>query len=204
MSHSSLNSNDFAPIPAKHDPYCSTNKQIHNDGEENLEEQDFSFACVDLQRTFVFADEIFDNGQIRPMFPTLDQSLHFTSANSKAASPLRPPLKKLFVEQHNIFCSKPYNESSPNMIMVEVEASNEWGKKSNSTWFSKLWRFRQDLKLQSNSNSKDAFVFLNPPMPGKSNKTKVKNVFEKKEKGKNSKMTLSAHEKLYVMNRKRK
>ncbi|KAI4382604.1 hypothetical protein MLD38_008547 [Melastoma candidum] len=37
-------------------------------------------------------------------------------------------------------------------------------KKSNSTGFSKLWRVK-DLVVRSNSDGKDAFVFLNPRKP---------------------------------------
>lgn len=213
VPHSFHDSDDFAPIPAKLDPYCSTKQQIHNDGEESLEEQEFSFACTDPQGTFISADEIFDNGQIRPIFPALDQSLLFTVANREAASPLRPPLKKLLVEQRNSFRSKPsgvpeepHYEPSRNMTMVEVEASNEQCKKSNSTGFSNLWRFRRDSKLRSNSGCTDTFVFLNPPMPMKSNEAKVENapLNLKKGKGGKRKTTSSAHEKLYLVNRMRK
>lgn len=41
-----------------------------------------------------------------------------------------------------------------------VEASPETCKKSNSTGFSKIWRFRE-LANRSNSDGRDAFVFLN-------------------------------------------
>lgn len=209
VSNSFLDSDDFTPIATIGDPYISTSRQIRNEGTENFEEQEFSFAGTDAQGTLVFADEIFDNGQIRPIFPAFDQSLLFESASSVAASPLRPPLRKLLVEHHYSFCSKgksgvlrePSNEPSLNMTLVEVDPSNEHCKKSNSTGFSKLWRFRRDLKLRSNSDCRDAFVFFNPPMPPKSNEG---NVHIKKETGGKNKATMSAHEKLYVMNRKRK
>ncbi|TKY60859.1 hypothetical protein E2542_SST17962 [Spatholobus suberectus] len=89
--------------------------------------------------------------------------------------------------------------------MVEVVASNDKCKKSNSMGSSKTWRFQEYLKLRSNSDGKDAFVLLNPSgsMPMRSNKAKKENVVSKKGNGKKCKIVLSAHEKLYVMNRKR-
>ncbi|KAM2928415.1 hypothetical protein COP2_035665 [Malus domestica] len=42
-----------------------------------------------------------------------------------------------------------------------MEAVPELRNKSNSTRSLKLWRVR-DLKLRSNSDNKDVFVFLNP------------------------------------------
>ena len=105
---------------------------------------------------------------------------------------LRPPLKKLFVEQQcDIFPSDSEPQGQPEALLIcelprkttalelEVEDSKDMCKKSNSTGFSKLWRFRQDLKLRSNSDGKDAFVFLNTPALA-SSKTKGKTVAVKK------------------------
>lgn len=211
MPHSFLNLDDVTPIPSKHGiDHFSVQEQIHQDRAENFEE--FGFTCIDPQGTLIFADEIFDNGQIRPIYPTIfNQSLLFTATHDNDTSHLRPPLKKLFVEQHKDFDSKscdilkePLNDQpSQNMTIVEVEALNECCKKSNSTGFSKLWRFRRDLKLRSSSDGKDAFVSFNPPVPTESNKTKGENITVKKRKvGKNK--TLSAHEKFYLANRMRK
>ena len=103
-----------------------------------------------------------------------------------------------------------------------AEASPETCRKSNSTGFSKLWRFR-DLVLRSNSDGRDAFVFLN----NSNDKTRTrssssssstaaeendKKVITEKKKGKEktstssetkkkTTTTKSAHEKLYMRNR---
>ncbi|KAJ1389857.1 hypothetical protein SESBI_37977 [Sesbania bispinosa] len=215
MPHSFVDIDGFAPIHVNLDLdfNAKNNKdQIRHDLVENLgDQQEFSFASTDSQGTLSFADEIFDNGRIRPIFPSFDQSFLFTTTPGDVTSPLRPPLKKLFIEQCNKFCSKPSgtlresdNDPLQNKSMVEVEASSKRCKKSNSTGFSKLWRFRRGLSRRSNSDGKDAFVFLNSPMPVMSDEKRVENAIVKKGKGEKPKKALSAHEKLYVMNRTRK
>lgn len=207
VPHPFLDPGDFFPISAKHDPHCNIRQDVNNDDEENTEEQEFTFTCTYPQGTLIFADEIFEDGKIRPIFHAFDQSLLFTNEKNISTS----PLKKLFVEQRSSFCTKPIgvskeplNEPSQNMTLVEVPASHDICTKSNSTGFSKLRRFRRDLKLRSNSDGKDAFVFLNPNNHAKPNGTKVENVSVKKGNGGKCKSTSSAHEKLYVMNRMRK
>lgn len=205
--------------------------------EEEEEEEEFSFACTNPEGSSISADDVFDNGQIRPMFPIFNRDLLFSDGYD-GSSPLRPPLRKVFVEQHGHFSSMssesesdelegapegPYCEWSGKMA---VEASSAKCKKSNSTGFSKLWRFR-DAKIRSNSDGKDAFVFLNSPatrstakpsisgmdaekavtVKAKAEKTNSggaqKGVVKKDEAGK-SKTTSSAHEKHYVLNRAKK
>lgn len=211
VPHSFLDSDDFTPISTNLDPHSNSRQQIHDHNEENIEEQEFSFACTNSQERLAFADEIFENGKIRPTFHAFDQSFIFSNENNVAGSPLRAPLKKLFVEQQNSFCSKSssiskelHNDPSENMTMVEVTTSKDNCKKSNSTGFSKSWRFRRDLKTRSNSDGGDAFVFLKPHIPEKHNEAKIENVPVKKGNGGKRKTTLSAHEKLYMMNKMRK
>ncbi|XP_029130288.1 uncharacterized protein LOC109813836 [Cajanus cajan] len=79
--------------------------------------------------------------------------------------------------------------------MVEMDASNFRCKKSKSLGFSKIWRFHKDIKLQTNSDGQDAFVLLSP--------LKKENNFLNKRKDGKCITTLSPHEKVYVMNRKR-
>ncbi|KAI9124955.1 hypothetical protein K1719_003571 [Acacia pycnantha] len=130
------------------------------------EEDEFSFVCGDLSQTLASADDLFHNGQIRPKFPLFVQECG-------GASPLRPPLKKLFLERQDIsspalkVCeSVEWNRAPPPVGSFHrwsnkktTEVLNRRCEKSSSTGFSKLWRFR-DLKLRSNSDGKDAFVFL--------------------------------------------
>lgn len=146
-------------------------------GVEDAEEEEFSFVCTNPDGSPISADDIFQNGQIRPIFPIFDRSLLFSDGedgdSSKASdvSSLRPPLKKLFVEARE----PPSSSSSSEADELEgvqpgtycewskkaVDASPELRKKSNSTGFSRLWHFR-DLVVRSHSDGKDAFVFLNP------------------------------------------
>ncbi|TXG56295.1 hypothetical protein EZV62_017608 [Acer yangbiense] len=136
--------------------------------EEN--EDDFSFACTNLDGSPISADAIFLNGQIRPTFPIFDQSLLYDNVNgdgerslnsSSSSASVRPPLRKLFVEERSKNEEEPagpYCEWTSGKSVKEV--SPETCKKSNSTGFSKLWRFRE-FALRSNSDGKDAFVFFN-------------------------------------------
>lgn len=169
--------------------------EFENEEEEEVEEEEdeeeFSFVCMNPDGSPISADDIFQNGQIRPIFPIFDRSLLFADADANAnanandgdsskaseASSLRPPLKKLFVEDRepSMSSSSSLSSSSSEASELEglepgtycewskkaVEASPELRKKSNSTGFSRIWRFR-DLVLRSNSDGKDAFVFLNP------------------------------------------
>lgn len=128
----------------------------------NEEDDDFSFWCAgNGDESPVSADDLFHNGQIRPLYPMFDQSL-LSSVDSKVDLPGRPPVKKVFVEAKD--ASPPPAEGGEETFCEwsgkAVEASPEICKKSNSTGFSKLFRFR-DLLNRSNSDGRDAFVFLN-------------------------------------------
>ncbi|XP_004513151.1 uncharacterized protein [Cicer arietinum] len=206
-----LDFSGFVPIPDKLDAYYCTKNQTHNNVKENFEEQDYSFACTDVQGTSIFADEIFENEKIRPTLLNFDKSIIVLNALNNDASHLRPPLKKIFVEMSENSNSRssdvskePHKEPLKNRTMVEVKASNECYKKSKSTGSSNLWRFRQNINLRSNSDHKDAFVLLNPSVPSKANKPKVETIVVKKRKDDINKSTLSAHEKFYVMNKMKK
>ncbi|KAL6351344.1 hypothetical protein AAG906_035136 [Vitis piasezkii] len=145
--------------------------------EEDNDDVEFSFVRADPDSSPISADDIFFNGQIRPMFPLFNRDLLFADSHegdseaSGKASPLRPPLRKLFVEKSEHPSSSSSSESdelegvAPGTYCAwsekAVDASPGACKKSNSTGFSKLWRFR-DLVLRSNSDGKDAFVFLDP------------------------------------------
>ncbi|KAK4263219.1 hypothetical protein QN277_028664 [Acacia crassicarpa] len=191
------------------------------------EEDEFSFVCGDVSQNFASADELFHNGQIRPKFPLFVQECG-------GDSPLRPPLKKLFVERQdisspalNVCESVEWNRAPPQVGSFyrwsnkkTTEVLNRRCEKSSSTGFSKLWRFR-DLKLRSNSDGKDAFLFLTAiskkrtssataeaenaanikETAEKANSGEVKNDAVRKSK---SKMASWGPEKHYVMIRARK
>ncbi|KAK7397383.1 hypothetical protein VNO78_18553 [Psophocarpus tetragonolobus] len=107
---------------------------------------------------------------------------------------VRPPIQ-VFVQ---------HSDESPSSLAAEVPPPEgryrEWNlktAKSNST--GKLWRLR-DVKLQSNSDGKDVFMFLNHEPVAKAAEKEGKVVVEKVET-KKGKMTSSTHEKHYVINR---
>ncbi|XP_059592306.1 uncharacterized protein LOC100852726 [Vitis vinifera] len=204
-----------------------------NNGEALLEENSKDH---DPDSSPISADDIFFNGQIRPMFPLFNRDLLFADSHegdseaSGKASPLRPPLRKLFVEKSEHPSSSSSSESdelegvAPETYCAwsekAVEASPGACKKSSSTGFSKFWRFR-DLVLRSNSDGKDAFVFLDPSAA----KAKTVQTDEKVERAKKIEKTevsvekinsgdgkvgggkvkgekrVSAHESLYIKNR---
>nr|KYP54909.1 hypothetical protein KK1_001109 [Cajanus cajan] len=206
--------NNSTSVPPRQDSEFMAGNQIHFDNKENVEEQkEFSFACNDLKGALIFADEIFDNGKIRPSFASFDQSIVLTTIFDDNTLPLQQPLRKLLaIEQPNNFSFQSKgiskiscNEISPKVTMVEVGASNNKCKKSKSTGFSKTCKFRKYIKRRTTSEGQDTFVFLNPSgsMPMSSYDAKVQDVFSNKEKGEKIQTTLSPHEKFYVMNRKR-
>ncbi|KAM1243141.1 hypothetical protein ACFX2G_035431 [Malus domestica] len=136
-------------------------QSVDDGGEcESKNEDNFSFTPTNVDGSPILADDIFQNDQIQPVFLIFNQDLLFAEADDDDASraraassatlssSLRPPLKKPFFIVV-IGIRKP------------VEAVPELRNKSNSTRSLKLWRVR-DLKLRSNSDNKDVFVFLNP------------------------------------------
>ncbi|XVE85076.1 hypothetical protein DITRI_Ditri17bG0063100 [Diplodiscus trichospermus] len=211
--------------PQKEHEEVNPSNQPEMEDEEEDEEEEFSFVCLNLDGTPISADDAFENGQIRPLFPLFNQDLLFADDDGSILKfeegdvSLRPPLRKIFVEDSPETTSSsssdpagPYCEWRGGRTVEET--SPDTCKKSNSTGFSKLWRFR-GLVHRSSSDGKDAFVFLNHPPPPPSIKTEKKHEKEEKnpkvkatgekpklKKEKNGKTaSLSAHEKLYVKNR---
>ncbi|KAJ8773805.1 hypothetical protein K2173_008268 [Erythroxylum novogranatense] len=172
--------------------------------EDDDDEEDFTFI-TNPDGSPISADDIFQNGQIRPVFPLFNQNILFYDDNSGSFAKLRPPFKKVFVEKRERASSSSSSSGTddPEGPYCEwkgkaIEASREACKKSNSTGFSKLWRFR-DLGLRSNSDGKDAFIFLNHP----NTKTEDRNK-KNTAKSSGSKVTASAAERHYVASRKMK
>lgn len=225
--------------------------ELHDDGdeEEGSDEDDddddyeFSFFCTDPDGSPISAEEIFQNGQIRPIFPLFNRDLLFAggndgdlkSSNNDSSSSLRPPMVKYFVEEH-ASTSSADTDDVDEVALGEfcawsgkaVEASPDVCKKSNSTGFSRLRRFR-DLLHRSHSDGKDAFVFLDPTerirKMNQANESKIEKtekveksvkvsteskssgeakVAGKKGKGGKGKKALSAHEMHYLRNRELK
>ncbi|XAR50179.1 hypothetical protein NMG60_11004435 [Bertholletia excelsa] len=162
----------------------------HKEAKDSEEEDDEDFEFPFLSRepaTAISADDIFFNGQIRPIYPVFNRDLLFSGVDcgndkvnfdfgsSKPAAPssIRLPLSKLFSEDRDPpSCSSSeadeldgvaagtYCVWTPKTTSAATETPGRC-KKSNSTGSSKRWKFR-DLLRRSNSDGKDAFVFLAP------------------------------------------
>ncbi|XP_047961969.1 uncharacterized protein LOC125206790 [Salvia hispanica] len=168
------------------------------DDEEEEEEEEFSFASVGDDAAAISAEHAFSDGQIKAVFPLFDQSLLLSGDGDLPENlPTRPPVKKVFVETSDDQIAGPYCEWSSRKA---VEAAPESCKKSNSTGFSKIWRLKE-ITCRSNSDGRDAFVFLNgnhaPPSTAPVDKAAapppetVKKSGKEKEK---KKKTVSPHE----------
>lgn len=136
--------------------------------EEDEEEFSFSLAFDGLMNTEqISAEEAFDNGQIKPVFPLFNRDLLIEAEEGIDLENLKlndriPNVKKVFLEAPNHDDDEavgPYCEWSKKAVEVAASAP-EGCKKSNSTGFSKIWRFK-DLMHRCNSDGRDAFVFLN-------------------------------------------
>lgn len=132
----------------------------------------------------VSADDIFQNGQIRPLFPFSDEH---AGNSEEATTSYRPPVRKVFVmsslsPENDDVAEGPYCVwSSEKSAAKSLVPAPEMSRKSNSTGLSKLWRVR-DLMNRSHSDGKDAFVFLT----GKSDeKVGTASLPEKKKKKEN-------------------
>lgn len=138
---------------------------------ENEEDEDegfeFCFLGGELNSP-ISAEEVFEDGQIRIISP-------FSGENSESSATTSygpPPVKKFYVVSNS-----PENDDvAEGPYCVWKSPTPEMSQKSNSTGFSKLWKVRE-LLSRSNSDGKDAFVFLksdNAAEVASSNKEKEK------------------------------
>lgn len=176
-------------------------EEVENDDEE---EEEFSFTCGGADDASpIAAEDAFINGQIKAIYPLFDRdyfSTHDESDSLHENLPTKPPVKKFFVETKDSgeLTSANAGDDATVGARKAVEVSPEVCKKSNSTGFSRIWRFKEFLG-RSNSDGRDAFVFLNdnshdPPMAAseKGGEVKVLPAANKLKKGKTA--SLSAHE----------
>eukprot|EP00262_Sarcandra_glabra_P013526 TRINITY_DN3766_c0_g2_i1.p1 TRINITY_DN3766_c0_g2~~TRINITY_DN3766_c0_g2_i1.p1 ORF type:complete len:267 (-),score=6.08 TRINITY_DN3766_c0_g2_i1:98-898(-) len=145
----------------------------------------------------ICADEIFSNGQIRPIYPIFDRKILFSGGDDKPETAstgrsLRLSLRKLMLEDRD----NPPSTSSTSSESDELdgipagtyclwtpasapENSPARCKKSNSTGTSKRWRLK-NLMHRSNSDGKEKYVYLTakktevPTVSGISSDRKVK------------------------------
>lgn len=148
--------------------------------EEDDGDYDFEFFVGEGDpKSPVPAEDIFQNGQIRPIFPYTGEH---AGNSEEATTSYDPPVRKVFIVSE----AAPENEGVAEVVGEYCawssentpEPAPEMSRKSNSTGFSKLWKVR-DLLVRSHSDGKDAFVFLT----GKSDeKVEKASVGEKKDK----------------------
>ncbi|KAF8040801.1 hypothetical protein BT93_B2894 [Corymbia citriodora subsp. variegata] len=221
VSEAGPDGSDAATASAEQEPQLEEEdeEEEEEDGEDG--DSDFEFACLNPDGSPVSADDVFDNGRIRPFFPLFNRDLVFADDSEADPSPSvhRPPLKKVFAEAgvgggadepRGTYCEWTAR------IVEETPPSPGNCRKSNSTGSSKLWRFR-DLLPRSNSDGRDAVVMLTPPAdakPSDGGVEKARRSTEKaakrkeakveeanKGKGKGKATAPSAHEKHYVKSR---
>ncbi|KAJ6890109.1 hypothetical protein NC651_023795 [Populus alba x Populus x berolinensis] len=129
---------------------------VVRDQEEEEEEEEFSFLCTNPSESLISADDIFQNGQIRPIFPLFNRDGGPLFIDDDKAAAGGGGGAFMFVEEGN-------EAEGPSCVWTggsKALPDQQTCRKSNSTGFSKLRRFREFV-LRSNSDGKDAFVFLN-------------------------------------------
>ncbi|CAN4086181.1 unnamed protein product [Withania somnifera] len=188
---------DYLFVDANGDLSCFETERMLNreKADENKEEEhsnaddeEFEFSFVqESEISPVAADEIFHNGQIRPIYPIFNRNLlsdneEFSSNSNSKPKSIRLPLRKLFLEEEREANSSCSSSEVDDMEGIPegtycvwrpetVEKSAGCCKKSHSTGSSKRWKFR-DLLYRSNSEGKDTYVFLTPSFKRKDNKAK--------------------------------
>ncbi|XP_038893499.1 uncharacterized protein LOC120082410 [Benincasa hispida] len=154
---------------------------------DEIADDEFEFAVVprEPQEVTISAEDIFYNGQIRPIYPVFNTNLLLSGAivdknnsnvddedddgkllkKSKPKRVHRPSLGKLMSEERETnSCSSSEAEELDGVLpgtycVWSPKESLERCKKSNSMGSSKRWKLR-DLLYRSNSDGKETFVFL--------------------------------------------
>ncbi|KZV24427.1 hypothetical protein F511_24222 [Dorcoceras hygrometricum] len=137
--------------------------------EEDYDEEEFSFMFEGANTASMEAEDM------KQVFPLFNRDLFFSGEGLKPLSETQPaelPVKKVFVEAdgrsddggHIVTSATPGSDEIAGPFCEwtgkSPEAASAGCKKSNSTGFSKFWRFK-DFVGRSTSDGKDTFVFLN-------------------------------------------
>ncbi|KAK1299347.1 hypothetical protein QJS10_CPB14g00120 [Acorus calamus] len=168
-----IGSPSFREIPTVDEPPRDPIPAVGRGDDEESEEEEFEFAFVSDSGATT-ADEIFSNGQIRPIYPVFDRDLLLMSSDpSKIDDPvetLRAPLRKLLIEDREPPSSSSSDADELEGLPIEsycvwtprssVPPSPDRCKKSNSTGSSKRWRLRDLVIGRSSSDGREKFVFL--------------------------------------------
>ncbi|XP_051123258.1 uncharacterized protein LOC127246093 [Andrographis paniculata] len=172
---------------------------------EEEEEKEFEFAVVmrgsELSSP-ISADEIFHNGQIRPVYPVLNRDLVHkdnrkeigNESSGEKVEAIRLPLKKLFIEERETTVTNTMSSSSSSeadelegvpadsyCVWQPKEAAEGRCKKSKSSGAggsnSRRWKLKNFLHRSHSDGGKDGFVFFSPGNSGRKkahNEEKVK------------------------------
>ncbi|XP_008801812.1 uncharacterized protein LOC103715832 [Phoenix dactylifera] len=167
--------------------------EVEDDDDDTSEDFEFAFVIKDPNSSSaITADEIFSNGQIRPVYPVFNRDLLLADGGGcgRGGGPVgeksvRLPLRTLLIEERNASSSSSSSEMEeldgipPETYCVwtpgSVPPSPPRCKKSSSTGSSFRWRIR-DLVGRSRSDGKEKFVFLaaEERNPGRSSEKKKK------------------------------
>lgn len=207
---------EFSSYEEFYDEFCIENKEspstqkveeeansesVEKGDKNDDEDEEFEFAFVAKEAEFsspISADEIFCNGQIRPVFPISNRDLRLgnveiengnkitENSGSSKAPRIRVPLRKLFIEERETTTSSSSSETDelenlpPGTYCVwkpkAAEATARQCKKSSSAGSSKRWKFSDLLRRTNSDGRKDSFVFLNPRNKQESEKTETAKV----------------------------
>lgn len=177
-----LQPDEFNQAPQVQDGNGETETVVDEIGDD-----EFEFAVVprEPQEVTISAEDIFHNGQIRPIYPVFNTNLLMDGSiadknnsnvdgeedegnlmkKSKPKRVHRPSLGKLMSEERETnSCSSSEAEELDGVLpgtycVWSPKESLERCKKSNSMGSSKRWKLR-DLLYRSNSDGKETFVFL--------------------------------------------
>ncbi|KGN64307.1 uncharacterized protein LOC101222998 [Cucumis sativus] len=187
----SASSLHYGPEPDEFDqlPQILHGGNAETETSDEIADDEFEFAVVprEPEEVTISAEDIFYNGQIRPIYPVFNTNLLLSDSivdknnsggnvddgehddeNLKKSKPKRvhrPSLGKLMSEERETnSCSSSETEELDGVLpgtycVWTPKESLERCKKSNSMGSSKRWKLR-DLLYRSSSDGKETFVFL--------------------------------------------
>ncbi|KAG8378908.1 hypothetical protein BUALT_Bualt07G0033500 [Buddleja alternifolia] len=174
--------------------------------EDTNEDEEFEFAFVTRDsESFspISADEIFQNGQIRPVYPVFNRNLflkHMELQNgdenengvvnrgSAKAPTIRLPLRRLFSEERETTMTTTTSSSSSSeaddldgvpaetycVWRPEAAAEGRCKKSSSAGSSSKRWKFKDLMNRSHSDGGKGSFVFLAPSNSGRKRENEEK------------------------------
>ncbi|KAM7272625.1 hypothetical protein ACFE04_027288 [Oxalis oulophora] len=181
----------------------------NNDDDDDDGEFEFSFNCKEAVTSPISADEIFHNGQIKPMYANPTTTRYVVAVDPTTTTTttkrIRSPLKQLLIEERETSMTSSCSSSSSDDDELdgveagsfcvwtpkkgeeeeETEEDNGRGKKSNLTGLkssspSKRWKFKSLLyNNRSNSDGKDNFSFMKSDQNNNNKPNEIKDMKSK-------------------------